>query len=258
MMAVKKTMLDYESPMELVDSAEVIPETSKEVPVAPSPETPKTDEPEAPKPEDPVETKQTETLFDLPDGRKVSAEVLQKEWKENFLPDYTRKSQKLAEIERGNEKENTNTRSDEPKWKNPDYVPENYAEVIEFAKAEALNEIRRASQLENERVSAIQREVDGQISAIKATDPKLDENALFQHANKYGFQDLKAAHANMMDMRRAVLETEQRTVKNIKGREADPVGGGASGATSADDGYDPRVTSQFTSALDYLARVKGN
>src|SRR4029079_11164306 len=32
-------------------------------------------------------------LYELPDGRKVDAQTLQKEWKTNFLPDYTKKSQ---------------------------------------------------------------------------------------------------------------------------------------------------------------------
>lgn len=249
MTAVEKNMPEYESQMELVDS---VPAAEEKPAETPSPETPKEETPEAPSPETPKE----EPLYDLPDGRKVNAETLQKEWKDNFLPDYTRKSQKIAEIERGSKKEDTNNPS-EPKWKNPDYVPETYAEVIEFAKAEALREIQNSRAAESARIAAIQTEVDATITSLKTSDPKLDENALFQHANKYGFQDLKAAHANMVDMRKAILETEQRTVKNIKGRESDPVGGGVSGATGADDGYDPRVTSQFSSAVEYLARIKG-
>ena len=39
-------------------------------------------------------------LFELPDGRKVDAKSLTREWKENFLPDYTKKAQRLAEIDR--------------------------------------------------------------------------------------------------------------------------------------------------------------
>lgn len=239
--------------MELTGS-EPVPEKPEEV--TPSPETPVTEPEVTP---EPTEPKNEPSLYDLPDGRKVDAETLTREWKENFLPDYTRKSQRIADIERGNERkvEDIQTPDKGPKWKNPDYVPENYAEVIEIAKAEALAEWRSAGEKESQRVTAIQNAVDSQVKALKAADPKLDENALFQHANKYGFQDLKAAHTNMTDMRKAALEVEQRTVKNIKAREADPVGGGAGGAVAPDEGYDPRAMSAFGSAADYLARLKG-
>jgi hypothetical protein len=35
-------------------------------------------------------------LFELPDGRKVDGKTLSKEWKENFYPEFTRKSQQLS------------------------------------------------------------------------------------------------------------------------------------------------------------------
>jgi predicted NAD-dependent protein-ADP-ribosyltransferase YbiA (DUF1768 family) len=48
-----------------------------------------------------------DNLFELPDGRKVDASTLSKEWKENFYPEFTRRSQKLAEIERANRETET-------------------------------------------------------------------------------------------------------------------------------------------------------
>ena len=39
-------------------------------------------------------------LYELPDGRKVDASTLSKEWKENFYPEFTRRSQRLADIDR--------------------------------------------------------------------------------------------------------------------------------------------------------------
>lgn len=41
-----------------------------------------------------------EELFEMPDGKKVNAATLAKEWKENFYPEYTRKSQRLSEYEK--------------------------------------------------------------------------------------------------------------------------------------------------------------
>jgi hypothetical protein len=47
--------------------------------------------------------KETEELFDLPDGRKVDKKTLTKEWKENFYPEFTRRSQKLKDYEKAEE-----------------------------------------------------------------------------------------------------------------------------------------------------------
>jgi hypothetical protein len=49
------------------------------------------------------EEKETEELFELPDGRKVPAQELSKEWKENFYPEFTRRSQQLAEFKKAEE-----------------------------------------------------------------------------------------------------------------------------------------------------------
>lgn len=230
---------------------------------APSPETPAPTEEKPTEPVTPVtdpktpETPAAEILYDLPDGRKVTADVLQKEWKENFLPDYTRKSQKIAEIERGKAPINNDPKDTVPKWKDPTYVPENYAEVIEIAKAEAIQEIIRGNEAQARQVQEVTSRVEAELAEIKKADPNLDENALFVHATKYGFQDLKVAHANMKDMRAAVVQTEQRVVKNIKSREADPVSAGASGGGTVTDGFDPGMFSKFESASDYLASLKG-
>jgi len=222
----------------------------------PSPETPaeKIETPADPTPEA-IPSVEVPALYDLPDGRKVDAETLSREFKENFLPEFTRKSQALAEIER--KKDLNNSQDDIPEWKKDDYVPQNYAEVIELAKREALQEMQNASSAEKERILAVQTEVDSQILELKKSDPKLDENSLFVHANKYGFRDLKVAYSNMSDMKKALVDVEQRTVKNLKTRESDPISTGPGGAISEDSGYDPNTMSQFDGAAGYLEYVKG-
>jgi hypothetical protein len=232
--------------MELVDSAAPVAEP------APSPEVPVEKEvpvdPEPAKPEEPV-------LYETPDGRKVDADTLQKEWKENFLPEFTRKSQELAEIKRS--KEISNPQKDEPEWKKPDYVPKDYAEVIELAKREAINEIQNSVKAEEARIAAVQTEVDTQLAEIKKVDPKINEDALFVHANKYGFRDLNVAYQNMKDMQKVVVDTEARTVKNLKNREADPISTTPGGEIAQDDSYDPTFMSRFDSAQAYYAYLKG-
>jgi len=233
---------------------------SDPVPAVPAPETPspevppKVDPAVDPAPVDPA-PKNEPILYETPDGRKVDAETLQKEWKENFLPEFTRKSQRLAEIDR--EKELNSPRKDEPAWKKPDYVPQNYAEVIELAKREALDEIKNNAKAEEDRVNAIHTAVDTEITELRKVDPKLDENALFAHATKYGFSNLAKAHSNMTDMKKSALDAEQRTVKNLKTRETDPISTTPGGELSENSGYDPGEMSQFDSATEYLAHLKG-
>lgn len=201
-------------------------------------------------------SKEEPTLYETPDGRQVTAEVLQKEWKENFLPEFTRKSQKLAEYEREKTISSTPEES-KPEWMRDDYIPQNYAEVIELAKAEAVAEMQRAAQAEQQRVADIQKAVESELSEVKALDPKLDENELFQHANKYGFKSLKTAYTNMADMKKTAIDVEQRTVKNLKTRETDPISTGPGTEFTEDSGYDPARMSQFDGAADYLASLKG-
>lgn len=261
--AIAKTMLDpnnYSSPMELVDDS-APPADPKPVEAAPSdppadPAPKKEEAPVDPNPVDPPVDPAPETLYETPDGRKINAEALQKEWKENFLPEFTRKSQRLAELETNKGPDNKGA-PEEPKWKKADYVPENIAEVIELAKAEAINEIRGQAEAEQSRVKAIHDGVESQLNEVRKIDLKLDENALFLHATKYGFSDLKAAHSNMMEMKRIAVDAEQRTIKNLKLRDADPIAGGSDGAVSPDDAYDPAAMGQFQSAQDFLAKLKG-
>lgn len=222
----------------------------------PTPETPPVEEKKEEIPADPTpETPKIEAeLFDLPDGRKVDAAGLKREY-ENLLPEFTKRSQELADFKR--EKELNKSPDNEPEWKKPDYVPKDYAEVITLAKEAALKEIQETALAEEKRVKTIQDSVDSEITELKKVDPKLDENALFTHANKYGFRDLKTAHANMTDMQKVVVETEQRTVKNLKNREEDQISGKPGGEIPDDSGYDPKSMSQFDSAAEYMASLKG-
>lgn len=186
----------------------------------------------------------TEELFELPDGRKVDAATLTKEWKENFLPDYTRKSQALAAKDKPLEVQPTAS-----KYADPNYVPQTYEEILEEATNRALQRIESKEQEREQQRKAIEDAVESQLVEIKKIDPNLNENALFQHATKYGFRDLKAAHQNMQDMNAVVKKVQTKTAADIAKRN-DPVSvqPGATGARP-----DP---SQFSSARDYLKSLQ--
>ena len=249
--------------MELVDS---VPAAAPAAAATPSPEaTPEATPVETAPAATPTEPAATEApvvapeaaapqLFKLPDGREVDAAGLQREY-ENLLPEFTRKSQRLAELEKPQQPITT----EEPEWKKPDYSPSSWKEAIEIAKQEALKELTVQAQAQQQATAAITAQVDQTISELKAADPKLDENALFAHAVKYGFTDLKMAHANHKEMQAIALNAEQRTLKNLNNRAADPVATvPATPAVSVPGEYeiDPSMRSNFHNAQDFLQSLK--
>lgn len=226
------------------ENIEVVPsEESGNVP-AEAPSEPS--QPETPAVVETVQPTEPE-LYELPDGRKVDAETLTKEWKENFAPEFTRRSQELAQLKTGTLP--TNNEPSQKPYANPDYVPQSYEELIEIAKAEALNAIEQKEQERIQRQVELENAVATQLSEVKTLDPNLNENALFLHATKYGFRDLKLAYQNMKDMSSIVKSVQETTVKNIAKR-TDPVSisPGASGIK-----LDP---SAFSSSVEYLRSLK--
>lgn len=235
-------------PVPVVESVEVAPSEDNgnvpaDAPVTPSePVTPDapTDKVEPATPAAPAEPE----LFELPDGRKVDAATLTKEWKENFLPDYTRKSQELAA-------KKTETLPTPPanKYADPAYVPQTYEEIIKEAEARALATLDGREQARITAQKALEDTVVSQLTEIKKTDPGVVENDLFLHANKYGFRDLRQAHANMRDMRELAKKVKQVTAADIAKR-TDPVSV-SPGATGARP--DP---ANFSSAVEYMRSLK--
>lgn len=190
-------------------------------------------------PQEPAQPAEPE-LYELPDGRKVDADTLSKEWKENFYPEYTRKSQELAQVKQATQPVQT-----EPK---EEWIPQTYEEIIEKAKQEVFRTIEQTQQEKIESQQKIETEVSSQLESLKKVDPSLNENALFQHAMKYKFTDLQLAHQNMKDMSALVKNVQETTAKNIAKRQ-DPV----SITPGAGVGRpDPR---NFSSATDYLRSI---
>lgn len=221
------------------ESEPASPETPVATPVEPAPETP------AEKVETVTPTEPVQELYELPDGRKVDAATLSKEWKENFYPDYTRKSQALAT----KEPQHINTPIDP--YDDPNYVPPSYKSIKEDAVKEALALIEKREVEKIEQQKSIETAIENQLAEVRKIDPALNENALFLHANKYGFRDLKVAHQNMKDMSDAMKKVQETTVKNIAKR-SDPVS-----VTPGGTGTRPEP-SQFATAIDYLNALKAS
>lgn len=209
-------------------------------PVIPATEVPAAVEPAAPQ------------LYKLPDGREVDAAGLQREY-ENLLPEFTRKSQELAALKNP---PSPLTNPQEPAWKDPNFQPKDWAEAIEIAKQEALAEVRNESQARQAAEQARTQAVEAQLAAIKTVDPKVDENALFEHAVKYGFNDLGKAHANMKALQEAVVATEQRVLKNVQTRAGDPIATTPTPAPATDGIAALGNPANYRDARDFLDALK--
>lgn len=222
------------------DNGNVPVETPSEQPIETTP--PVEVKEETAQPAEPV-------LYDLPDGRKVDGTTLSKEWKQNFLPDYTKKSQALAEIEKAKNIKPNDTI--ENPYSQEDYVPKNYEEIISVAEQRAIEKIEAKKQADIDNQKAFEDDISKQISELKKTDPNLNTDALFHHSNtyfaKYGvkFPDLKSAHTHMKDVAELTKTVQQTTVKNIAKRN-DPVS-----ATGKANGVAPQ-RGQFQHARDFV------
>lgn len=244
--------------MELVDSVPApapTPSPAPQEPVAPvEPVAPAADPATPATPEATGTEPAASQLFKLPDGREVDAAGLQREY-ENLLPEFTRKSQRLAELERVTPP--TPITTDEPSWKDPNYSPSSWAEAIEIAKAEALKELTANATAAQQAEAQTRVQVETELAEIKTVDPKVDENALFDHAVKFGFSDLKTAHSNYKAMRDVAVATEQRVLKNLQTRAADPISTNPTApAVPKSDGYITPNNGQFRGALDFLEALK--
>jgi hypothetical protein len=239
------------------------PATDPQQPTAP--EAQPQEQPQA-EPQAPAEPQ----FYELPDGRKVDGQTLAREWKENFLPDYTRKSQALAQINRTEQQpvqQQPNPQFNNPQaqppadslpWRDPNWTPQTYAEIIEAAKFELQTDLVRQQQEAEQARSMVNQYVDSQINEIKRLDPNLNENTLFQHAIKYNFTDLSAAYQNMKDLQSAMKSVEQRTVQNIKTREADPIAVKPGAGEPANSGVDYRnISNGNITAAEYLRMTQG-
>ncbi len=212
------------------------------------PETPAPAPAAAPVEAAPVATTEPEQ-FELPDGRKVDAVTLTKEWKENFLPEFTKKSQELARLT-NTPKTGAPIITEADPLADPEYAPKTYAELVKIAEERMLKTLDSRETAKAAERQAIETAVTEQLTAVKTIDKTVDENKLFLHATKYKFTDLRLAHQNMMDMAAATKAAKQDAAKNLAKRQ-DPVSviPGASGGQ-------PQAASNFANARDFLRGIQ--
>jgi len=188
-------------------------------------------------------------LFELPDGRKVDAATLSQEWKENFMPEFTRRSQDLAIFRQGQQQQSPEqVQTDQ--LNDPDYIPPTYGELASQIEQRILQGMQSRQQAEHDARQALEDNAVAQLTEVRTTDPTVNEGRLLQHAMKYQFTDLRLAHASMRDTDAAVKAAMTHTKDNGMGR-VDPVstrpGAAAGNALNPD---------AFASSVDYLRALK--
>jgi len=244
--------MDYEAEVVSVDSG-----TPVETVVEPQPVVEETVEANE---EETVETtkepvKAEENLVELPDGRKLPPKEAEVEYR-NLYSEFTRKSQKLATYEKGNESNhinNQNTDVGKQEW-----IPETWDEVLERSKQALREDMEKEKTQEQQFRTETETRIRSELDELKKSDPTLNENQLFNHALKYKnpdgtpvFTSLTAAYQNMKDMYTSVRKASETTAQNILKRNADPISGGTQGGDVFDgDVYDP--TARNTSLVDVL------
>lgn len=178
-------------------------------------------------------------LVDMPDGRKVTPEAAVEEYK-RLQADYTKKSQKLAEFEK--------PKPEAKPWEQPDYAPQTWQEVMDAATTEAINRIRAEDSSRSEAEKATQAALDSEINAIKAKDPNLNSDAVFDFANKrteqlgVKYPSFSAAYQDYKFFEKQEKLTEKRVVEANKQRLADPINAGAAPGGTAPTEYEPGMT----------------
>lgn len=245
-------MPDYEAEVVSVDTGKPVETEVKSEPQTEVEETVETTETK----EETIETtkepvKVEENLVELPDGRKLPPKEAEVEYR-NLYSEFTRKSQKLATYEKGNESKETITKTTE---KSDEWIPQTWEEVLEKSKQALREDMDRERQAEIESRTQTESFVTSQLEELKKENPTLNETQLFNHALKYNFRDLKVAYSNMKDMQSSIKKATETTAQNIQKRNAEQISGGTqSGNTFDGDVYDPSVRN--ISMVDYLRSVK--
>lgn len=211
--------------------------------------TPVTEPVEAPKVEV-AEAPSTEAAqYELPDGTKVDAEGLAKAWRDNFMPDYTRKAQENAAMRSKLEPKQEKPVEQSAPWENQDWQPKTYQELAEATLNQAEQRVWQKIMSEAERGEREAKERDAYIAQeteqLKALDPKVDVPKVMAYAAKYKFSSMIPAYQNMKVLEDSERRTEERVLKQMKLRASEPVG-----ASSAQVGANVSFPSDVKTGLE--------
>ena len=156
-----------------------------------------------------------------------------------LLPDYTIKSQRLAELEKGPKKDKPPP--EEPFYLKKGWVPKDYGELQEALRdaRESGNKaaIKAVEQAETKKATAA-KQIDDFVVEVKEGDKEFDEDDFFEYAQKHKFpinslDSLRSIYSSYKEVRDAGGEGAKKAKENLLKRKEDtisgPKGGGKGG-----------------------------
>src|SRR3990167_2050666 len=130
---------------------------------------------------------------------------------DSLLPEFTRRSQRLSELENNNNKPNE-PKEEDPPYYDPNWQPKTYAELANAIKmAEDRGETRalqKLQQMESQKTEARQ-QLDNFISGVKTKDKGFNEDDFYGFATKHKFpistiNDLEAVYSAYSDLQNSI------------------------------------------------------
>jgi len=181
-----------------------------------------------------------------------------------LLPEFTRKSQRLSELEKNNIKPNETKQEDLPPFLKEDWVPEDYNELrkaIKMAGEWGANTALERLQAKETQMQEAKAQVDNFISGVKAKDKVFNEDDFYKFASKHKFpintiNDLQAVYSAYSDLHSSVKATEERLKAEKDKRDKDTVAG-KGGGTGAGFSMSYGKIRQSGSAVDAVRDAFG-
>lgn len=134
-------------------------------------------------------------LFELPDGRKVDASSLSKEWKEKFYPEFTKRSQELSELRKASKDREAKAESDAREAVNKsellkDVPPNVKAAVLAIVKPLIQDTLKQrdTDSAQQRADDTFRKELEGLETEFPGGDgkPKFDRSAVLKEMQKPG------------------------------------------------------------------------
>ena len=208
----------------------------------------------------------TPSTFKLPDGRELPGDKVVEEYNK-LLGDYTQKSQRLSELEKPTQTPD----GTEDRWRNPEYKPQTWDEVLgeaerrALARIEARDQERTAqTQKEQQQRDVVNKQIDDAVVKIKETDKELDEKDMFAYAAEQAKQGVQYStvdglYSHYKEVQQARRSGEANAMRNMANRNAVNVGVGKAGPSTpgpVDLGQLRRHSSILDAVYDDLSRRK--
>jgi len=178
-----------------------------------------------------------------------------------LLPEFTQKSQKLAEFEKASKPQEEDLPSYKREGWEPKTMPE-LAKAIEEAEERGMSRALGTLEARQAEATKVKQEVDDFVADIKKSDKEFDDQDFFSYAAKHKFpvktlEDLRAVYSSYDELQKVADNSEEKGRKG-KERRRDKVNSSAGGKDEGINFTDIRVQGKsiLDTAMDAFDRLK--